>query len=483
MSEELIKRIYESVKSRWGSLANYIVVKNAVKRFVELNPTADPLTIDWAEYYRIDFDYEELLRELKKAYPIYRWGLEREISEEQYFNELYSYLLSQAKELPEDLRLKLLRELQAEFGFEELKEAKVEVVAEPETAQRPEFEEKPIISLSFLAKYPMLDEARKIIAGFKIDQIPQEAFDRAYESILEAVKHGIISTKLDNPLVEILSKPLLVIFAGLMPSEWLKHRIALSEALRMEKQMYVDSDAVFNFFIERFNNLGLKIVKNDECKQYGEYKVYFVDYLKIAKPLLSEPRWKMVNRVIDGGYVFLNKAEVIRLIRAFYQQTILSKILNINLREVPEKIKLYVETIKPKIFREVMNVKGVVEEVRSVKGIAPCMKMIMSKIKASDEVTHFENFAIASYLLNLGYSVDEVLELFKNRADYDEKIARYQVEHIAGLRGSRIKYKPPSCDRFKSLGLCYKNGSECPRWIKNPLRYREGVKNEGREVS
>jgi DNA primase large subunit len=76
-----------------------------------------------------------------------------------------------------------------------------------------------------------------------------------------------------------------------------------------------------------------------------------------------------------------------------------------------------------------------------------------------------------------------VIDVFKDRADYNEKIARYQVEHIAGMRGSRTKYKPPSCNKMKSYGLCVEGGAKCPRKIKNPLNYRverEAESNEGR---
>jgi len=477
VSEELARKIYDSIKDRWGSLANYIVVKNAVKRFCELNPAVDPFSIDWSEHYRPDFEYEELLREFKKAYPMYRWGVEEELSEEQYFSELYNYLVSQARELPEELRLKLIRELQAEFGFEEPIEVeetgevggaevqKVESVQEVEVV-----EEKPIINLSLLAKYPaILEESKKLMSAFTIDKIPREAYQRALASIIEAVRHGVISTKLDNPVVEILSKPLISIIAGLMPSPWLKSRVALAEALRMEKELYVDSKPVFNLLVERIKGLGYRIEKaEDEYRDYGEYKMYFVDYLKAAKPLLSEPRWKMVNKTVHRGYVFLSRAEMIRLIRSIYQQIILSKILSINPRDVPEDIRKYAENVKQRIYEEVMKVKGVSESVQKIKDIPPCIKSILEKLSIGDEVSHLENFTIASYMINIGKSVDEVLELFKNRSDYDEKIARYQIEHIAGLRGSRIKYKPPSCEKLRALGVCR---NQCPRWVKNPLNY------------
>ena len=104
----------------------------------------------------------------------------------------------------------------------------------------------------------------------------------------------------------------------------------------------------------------------------------------------------------------------------------------------------------------------------------PCIQLIQKRIIAGEDVSHFENFAIATYLLNAGRSVDEVLELFKHRSDYDERIARYQVEHLAGLRGSRTRYKPPSCDKLRSLGLCVEAGKHCPPRIRSPLHYRPG---------
>jgi DNA primase large subunit len=63
--------------------------------------------------------------------------------------------------------------------------------------------------------------------------------------------------------------------------------------------------------------------------------------------------------------------------------------------------------------------------------------------------------------------------MLAERPDFNEKIARYQVEHIAGLRGSRTRYKPPSCQTMRSLGLCVEDGRLCPKWIKNPLEFRK----------
>jgi DNA primase large subunit len=92
------------------------------------------------------------------------------------------------------------------------------------------------------------------------------------------------------------------------------------------------------------------------------------------------------------------------------------------------------------------------------------------------EASHKELFTIAAFLVNRGYTTEQILAMLAERPDFNEKIARYQVEHIAGERGSRTKYKPPSCQTMRSLGLCIEGGRLCPKWIKNPLEYRKPEK-------
>jgi|GEM_PF-2583004 len=56
------------------------------------------------------------------------------------------------------------------------------------------------------------------------------------------------------------------------------------------------------------------------------------------------------------------------------------------------------------------------------------------------------------------------------RSDF-ERVVRYQLVHIAGQRGSRVKYKPLSCQSMKTHGLCIDDGRRCPKNISNPLQY------------
>ena len=97
---------------------------------------------------------------------------------------------------------------------------------------------------------------------------------------------------------------------------------------------------------------------------------------------------------------------------------------------------------------------------------------------AGENVSHFANFALASFLINIGFDPNEIIKFYANRPDFNERIARYQVEHIAGLRGSRTKYMTPSCSTMRTNGLCVKNGELCGN-IRNPLTYyRRAVKKK-----
>ena len=149
----------------------------------------------------------------------------------------------------------------------------------------------------------------------------------------------------------------------------------------------------------------------------------------------------------------------------------------------PPLIREAAERYRPLILGALQKIYDIRKSIESSKEIPPCIKNIIMKLQTGEEVTHIENFAVAAYLLNKHRSVEEVLELFKNRSDYNEKIARYQVEHIAGLRGSKTKYKPPSCEKLRILGICVDSGKHCPKWIKNPLQYRPPRPQRRREPS
>lgn len=52
----------------------------------------------------------------------------------------------------------------------------------------------------------------------------------------------------------------------------------------------------------------------------------------------------------------------------------------------------------------------------------------------------------------------------------DARTTRYQVEHIAGVRGSRTRHIPPRCDTLRTHGICITPDEICKE-IRHPLAY------------
>jgi len=109
--------------------------------------------------------------------------------------------------------------------------------------------------------------------------------------------------------------------------------------------------------------------------------------------------------------------------------------------------------------------KGVV-----IAAFPPCIKGVYDTIASGRPASHIGRFALTSFLVNIGMTVENVIDLFRSISDFDERMTRYQVEHIAGVRGSRTKYIPPRCDTLRTHGICPSTDEICKK-IRHPLAY------------
>jgi DNA primase large subunit len=252
--------------------------------------------------------------------------------------------------------------------------------------------------------------------------------------------------------VELLSFPLSRALVLYVDDDWLRRRWALAEAARVERLLHSESDEVLLHVI---NDLGLKTKKTED----GKWIMHFSQYLHLSRRLGTEPRWKLVNRLMDKGLVTLTQPEVIRLVREWlYDSFVQAKPVPVNWH--PEEAKAIKEALQKRAAKTVAPAPS--------REWAPCMVALRNRVA---DAGHFGLFALAAYMAQKGYEVREIVDVLRVRSDFDEKIARYQVEHIAGQRGSRIKYRPPSCQSMKTHGLCIEDGKYCPYNIKNPIQY------------
>jgi DNA primase large subunit len=443
---------------------------------MKLNPEADYRAIDWVGVWDPTLTYEEQIEAFQRNYPGYRWREAEEITEEA-FKAMRRRKVEEVAEVIRELDEESLKELfelikkelepEAEVEPEALREKPQEVVVQEVTLMPTPVQEAPTITLEVLAKYPVFPETREFFEAFEMEEVDDYA-EEAKKRVLEALQRGEKGVlPREDPVEDLLTFILARVLCIATREPWLLKRWALAEAARMERYLHVEAKELKELVLKTV--LNIEAVDDRRLSDEFSYKVHLAEYLRLIRELRG-PEWRLVNRVVHRGYVYLTEAEVVRLFRQLVYQRLSSteNVPKIAIKQLPARLQEAAEDIMRELvkLRSSYAYETVVEH---AEDWPPCMEAIKARIA---EASHKELFTVAAFLVNRGYSTEQILMMLAERPDFNEKIARYQVEHIAGLRGSRTKYRPPSCQTMRSLGLCVEDGRFCPKWIKNPLEFR-----------
>ncbi|MEM0011402.1 MAG: DNA primase regulatory subunit PriL, partial [Candidatus Bathyarchaeia archaeon] len=157
-------------------------------------------------------------------------------------------------------------------------------------------------------------------------------------------------------------------------------------------------------------------------------------------------------------------------IRRYIESKIDPKMRSILPEEIVERAnsirKGYAENIREEPFSiESLFSSGVESDL-----FPPCMRELYGALLAGRHLPHIGRFTITAFLLNIGMDPNLIIDLFRKSADFNERMTRYQIEHIAGQRGSGTKYVPPKCDTLQTHGLCPGMDDLCKR-VRHPLTY------------
>ncbi len=229
--------------------------------------------------------------------------------------------------------------------------------------------------------------------------------------------------------------------------DWARMKFAVSEASYYASLLRNESDAV------------VRLVAADLGVKLRNWDVHVSSYVR-ASSRIRAAEWRLVNRTLRGGYVVTTRREVERIIEELLRQRLSEKVAAIvDAGDVARRISK----------REVKVELGSVD----AECFPPCMKQIIAQLQRGENVPHTARFAVTSFLLNIGMSVDEIIELFKTAPDFDEEKTRYQVEHIAGERGKGVEYTSPSCDTMRTYQNCV---ADCG--VPHPLIYYRNCKKQ-----
>jgi len=323
-------------------------------------------------------------------------------------------------------------------------------------------------------KYPFLKGAAKYLSlpELRVEDLAnielQEIVNRAEERLEEAILYARVSR---NPQhdedVEILSFTVAIVLAIATQNSLIQKRYALAEAKQTYEDLKLESKEKLTKIAHNFE---WKLAPNGNSQIPYEFTLGFADYLKNTAHL-QEKKWKLINRIVANGKVYLTGNESARLLAEEVRRYVEKRTEAKDLPKFPPKI---VETAE-KINRLTLEKIGKTEMEGFPKDITetafpPCIQALYQAFSSGRHLSHIGRFALTSFLINVGMPSEKVIELFKNVSDFNERMTRYQVEHIAGQRGSRTCYTTPKCDTLKTHGVC-NNPDELCQKTRHPLGY------------
>ena len=195
------------------------------------------------------------------------------------------------------------------------------------------------------------------------------------------------------------------------------------------------------------------------------YKIKVVDYVKRSVHF-HEEEWKLINRSVKDGYVYLNANEIVRLFRNELSLLIVEKVKNMKLATFPNQVVN--KSQKLKSYWESVNRTYNINYALKKSVTPPCIQHLYDSIENGENLPHSARLLLATFLLFSGKSIEDIIDVFKKLPDFKENVTRYQLEHLSGKKGGSKRYFVPSCEKIKLEELCYQT-NVC-KGVINPIQ-------------
>jgi DNA primase large subunit len=322
------------------------------------------------------------------------------------------------------------------------------------------------LSSEDFAKYPFLKQASKQIQDlqFTIGSLASEktVFDRAQERVKKAILDVNTGEMVKDKATEISSFAASLILVIATKNSWIKKRFALAVAKTAHAQMLKPKEKIESIAKDFDWDIA-------EGKPYKDFHIGFSIYLKNSAHMHGS-EWKLINQIMDKGTVYLNRDKCIRLLQEEIKRRVEKRLDVSEIKNLPEEITTIAEELM-KLAQEIMGQE--IEEMPKVviqAAFPPCINALYADAAQSHHLSHIGRFTLTSFLVNIGMTPEGLNDMYKTFSDYNERLTRYQIEHIAGERGSGTKYTCPQCSVLQTHGVCKNRDALCGS-IYHPLKY------------
>jgi DNA primase large subunit len=332
------------------------------------------------------------------------------------------------------------------------------------------------LELKDLAKYPFLKESQQFIgtSADTLDQFLAQASGRiAVRHAMERIRVSLRMAERDDNPERIPSDSIDV---KLSISGYVLARIIIScagDRALTERLVRYEAERAYSFLLDE-EEQKKNYVASSVGLDTGQASLPLVQYVEVVAGL-HEERWRLINRDVAEGRVFISQAEMNELLREQIRVILLRQLP----LKVPEKICTLLDSqvgeIKAVYQKTILEQFGAVEE----ECFPPCIQALILALTAGTNIPHSGRFALTAFLHNIGMGAPQIIELYCRAPDFDLSKTQYQVEHISGRSGT--EYTAPSCAAMRTFGLCVKIDTLCTK-VNHPLNYyRTKKRKEGKE--
>jgi DNA primase large subunit len=329
------------------------------------------------------------------------------------------------------------------------------------------------MSFNYIIKYPFSNKAKEYLETKNIDlfSVNEETIKKATMFLLKTISQKTQENEKQwREYLRIDDERIARVFASLYPISRLLLNVVDYNPLYQKFGEYYQKQLSYYLKFTKDNDEFIALQKDicPELKYNEKTERYYLSLIEYLSLNLSD-NFKLQYANLEEGNIYFSKIEVIELLSVILKKRILKNI-DLEKKEMPKLFLDYGEYIKKKVISEnIFDIKVINKP--AIDTFPPCFLKMYNKLIGGEKLTHIENFNIAVFLFNIGYTFEELLHAFKNSPNYDEKIASYQIKKVF-----EKKYSVPNCDTLKSNGLCV---NECN--VKHPFQLFKSTKKGERK--
>lgn len=178
------------------------------------------------------------------------------------------------------------------------------------------------------------------------------------------------------------------------------------------------------------------------------FKVPVKDYLDMIERGVQG--WRLSMLPVSGGEVIVEYSMLLDLIEMRIRRDIGSNLPMDVPTEVAEQIESDVGKVMVTIPEDMFYDE--VEEVRE-GAFPPVIQTLLEQVRDNENLIHEERFTLASFLISIGMTNDEIIDLLELNSEFGEEATRYQLNHIREKGEGGDSYTPPTYEKIRTWGV------------------------------